>query len=95
MFKFDYASMLPNLLFDYPNGNFDRQRSHCENISRIIANSCPAGRFVDGIANFSEFCGHRTRDNYNAYYKNNARNHTDEFEKSWDAFKRATDIDYS
>ena len=89
------GSVAMNMIFDYPNANIDRPRSHLESYTRMVMNICPAGRFIDGIANGVEFCAHRTNDNYNAYYQNNARGYTDPFERGWDSFKRATDIDYS
>ena len=95
MFRYDYLPVAANLTFDFPNANFGRNRTPTENFFRVVANGCPIGRFVDGIANGIEMGGHLTNHNFNAYYKNNARNYTDEFERSWDSFKRATDIDYS
>mgnify|MGYP007102045177 CR=1 FL=1 len=73
----------------------DRQRSAYESFTRIGLNSFPAGRSADIALNSLEFVGHRTRDNFNAYYQNNAMGHKDDFERSWDAYKRATDIDYT
>ena len=95
MWKYDLGAALPNLMLDFPNGNFLRQRTPTENLIRVVANGCPAGRFADSVANGVELYAHASRANANAYYQNNARGHTDEFEKCWDSFKRATDIDYS
>jgi len=94
MLRFD-CSILPNLLLDFPNSNFGRNRSPTENFVRIGANAFPIGRFADGIANGVELGGHLANHNYNCYYQNNARNYTDNFERGWDAYKRSTDIDYS
>ena len=90
-----YGTTAVNMIFDYPNANLDRPRSLLESYIRMGMNICPAGRIIDGFANGVEFYAHRTQDNYNAYYQNNARGYNDHFDRSWDAFKRATDIDYS
>ena len=73
----------------------ERQRSDSESFTRVGLNSFKAGKVVDTAMDAFEFYGHRTRDNYNAYYQNNAMGHKDDFDRSWDAYKRATDIDYT
>ncbi len=85
---------VPNALALWANDNF-RPKSNYELLSRIALNTHPYGRVVDGFANGIELYGHLTKFNANAYYQNNARNINDQFERNWDAFKRATDIDYS
>ena len=85
---------LPNGLALFANEKF-RQKSDTELLARLGANTHPYGRVLDGFANGVELYGHLTSVNSNAYYQNNARNINDSFERHWDAFKRATDIDYS
>ena len=95
MFKYDLGAVASNLSLDYTNSNFLRQRSPAENFIRILANGCPAGRYADAVANGVELYAHASKANSNLYYQNNARGHTNQFERCWDSFKRATDIDYS
>ena len=92
--EYETNSVLSNGFLGFANDQF-RCKSKAEISLKMIANGHPIGRFVDGVANGVELGAHLTRVNTDAYYKNNARNINDDFERRWDAFKRATDIDYS
>ena len=91
--KFQFKHV-PNALTLLAKDNF-RPKNNYELLSRVALNTHPYGRVIDGFANGIELYGHLSKASANAYYKNNARNINDEFERNWDAFKRATDIDYS
>ena len=94
MFKDFSKSAFANGCLGHINEN-DRKRSEGESYIRIGLNSHPIGAAIDTTLNAAEFYGHRTKDNANAYYDRNIMNHSDKFERGWDSYKRATDLEYS
>ena len=89
--QFDYIGFANAQLADY-NQKY-RPRSDRENTIRNFINSYgTVGESIDlGFNGYESL----NRINYNNAYRTNPMNYTDNFERSYDAFKRTTDIDYS
>lgn len=63
-----------------------------EDVIRGGAAAIPQTAPLVVVSEVVEAAGHAARDRYNMYYDMNIMQHTDPFERAWDAAQRANDL---